>query len=119
MSNNATITIAAPGRSWFYVAMGAVAVGIVVIGFVPGLAFSPTKRHGPPTTDILLHGLVAAMWLALFITQADVGPRQATPGFIGGLDGSEFRSPSRLSQRALPRRSHKGGGASHCGGTLT
>ena len=58
------------GRSWFYVAMGAVAVGIVVIGFVPGLAFSPTKRYGPPTTDILLHSLVAAMWLALFITQA-------------------------------------------------
>ena len=58
------------GRSWFYVAMGAVAVGIVVIGFVPGLAFSPTKRNGPPTTDILLHSLVAAMWLALFITQA-------------------------------------------------
>jgi uncharacterized membrane protein YozB (DUF420 family) len=59
-----------PDRSWFYVAMGAVAVGIVIIGFVPGLAFSPTKRHGPPTTDILLHSLVAAMWLALFITQA-------------------------------------------------
>jgi hypothetical protein len=58
------------GRSWFYLAMGAVAVGIVVVGFVPGLAFSPTKRLGPPTTDILLHGLVAAMWLALFITQA-------------------------------------------------
>jgi uncharacterized membrane protein len=58
------------GRSWFYVAMGAAAVGIVIIGFVPGLAFSPTKRHGPPTTDILLHSFVAAMWLALFFTQA-------------------------------------------------
>jgi hypothetical protein len=58
------------GRSWFYVAMGAVAVGIAVIGFVPGMALSPTKRNGPPTTDVLLHGLVAAMWLALFITQA-------------------------------------------------
>jgi hypothetical protein len=56
-------------RSWFYVAMGAVAVAIVFIGFVPGLAFSPTKRNGPPTTDILLHSLIAAMWLALFITQ--------------------------------------------------
>ena len=50
--------------------MGAVAVGIVVIGFVPGLAFSPTKRHGAPTSDVLLHSLVAAMWLALFVTQA-------------------------------------------------
>jgi hypothetical protein len=59
-----------PGRSWFYVAMGAVAVGISVIGFVPGLAFSPTKRYGPPTTDVLIHSLLAAMWLALYITQA-------------------------------------------------
>jgi uncharacterized membrane protein YozB (DUF420 family) len=59
-----------PGRSWFYVAMGAVAVGIAIIGFVPGLAFSPTRRYGPPTTDILLHSLLAAMWLALYITQA-------------------------------------------------
>jgi hypothetical protein len=58
------------GRSWFYVAMGALAVGIAVVGFVPGMAFSPTKRNGPPTTDILLHGFAAAMWLALFITQA-------------------------------------------------
>jgi uncharacterized membrane protein len=45
-------------------------VGIVIIGFGPGLAFSPTKWHGPPTTDILLHSLVAAMWLALSFTQA-------------------------------------------------
>jgi hypothetical protein len=59
-----------PGRSRFYVAMGAVAVGIAVVGFVPGLAFSPTERHGPPTADVLLHSFVAAMWLALFITQA-------------------------------------------------
>lgn len=56
-------------RSWFYVAMGAVAVGIVVIGFVPGVAFSPTKRHGPPTPDVWLHSLVAAMWLSLYLTQ--------------------------------------------------
>jgi hypothetical protein len=57
-------------RSWFYVAMGAVAVGIVIIGFGPGLAFSPTQRHGPPTKDVLLHSLLAAMWLALFVTQS-------------------------------------------------
>jgi hypothetical protein len=59
-----------PGRSWFYVAMGAVAVGIVFFGFAPGLVFDPSKRNGPPTTDILIHAFVAARWLALFITQA-------------------------------------------------
>lgn len=60
----------ASGRSRFYVAMGAVAIGIVVAGFVPGLAFNPVKRYGPATTGILLHSLLAAMWLALFVTQA-------------------------------------------------
>lgn len=63
---------AVPGtanRSWFYVAMGAVAVGIVLIGFVPGVAFRPTQRYGPPTADVWLHSLVAAMWLSLYLTQ--------------------------------------------------
>ncbi len=58
-----------PGRSWFYVAMGAVAVGIVLIGFGPGLTFSPTKRHGPPSTFVWFHSLVAAMWLSLYLVQ--------------------------------------------------
>src|SRR5688500_10907844 len=58
-----------PGRSWFYVAMGAVAVGIVLIGFGPGVIFSPTKRHGPPSTFGWFHSLVAAMWLALYLVQ--------------------------------------------------
>jgi hypothetical protein len=59
-----------PARSAFYVAMGVVAVGVVFVGFVPGVVLDPAQRNGPPTSDILLHGLVAAMWLALFITQA-------------------------------------------------
>jgi hypothetical protein len=58
-----------PGRSWFYVAMGAVAVGIVLIGFGPGVTFSPTKRHGPPSTFVWFHSLVAAMWLSLYLVQ--------------------------------------------------
>ena len=56
-------------RSRFYVAMGAVAVGIVLVGFGPGVTFSPTKRHGPPTTFIWFHSLVFAMWLSLYLVQ--------------------------------------------------
>jgi uncharacterized membrane protein YozB (DUF420 family) len=59
----------ASGRSWFYVAMGAVAVGLVLAGFGPGVTFSPTKRYGPPSTYVWFHGLVAAMWLALYLVQ--------------------------------------------------
>ena len=56
-------------RSWFYVAMGAVAVALVLIGFGPGVTFSPTKRYGPPSTYVWFHSLVAALWLALYLVQ--------------------------------------------------
>ena len=67
-----------PGRSWFYVAMGAVAVGIVLIGFGPGLTLSPTKRHGPPSTSAWLHSLVAAMWISLYLAQTVLVHRRNT-----------------------------------------
>jgi hypothetical protein len=67
-----------PGRSWFYAAMGAVAVAMVLIGFGPGVTFSPTKRHGPPSTFAWFHGLVAAMWLSLYIVQTLLARRPNT-----------------------------------------
>ena len=84
-----------PSRSWFYVAMGAVAVGIVLIGFGPGLTFGPTKRHGPPSTFVRFHS-----------RRGDGGYRrnpQGTPAWstggkhksIGGLDG--FGAPLAIA----------------------
>ena len=75
---------------WFYVVMGAVAVVIVFIGFGPGVAFSPTKRHGPRTTDIWFHSLISAMWLTLYIVQTAL------------VHGRNTRADRRLGSIGVP-----------------
>lgn len=56
-------------RGPFYVAMGLVAVALVVVGFGPGIVASPTKRYAVPTPLVWLHSLVFACWLLLYLSQ--------------------------------------------------
>ena len=98
-----------PGRSWFYVAMGAVAVGIVLIGFGPGLTFSPTKRHGPPPPS---YGSTVSSRRCGYrcISYRPCWSTGGKPESIGGSDRSALRSPSRSSRRDMSRPSPRDGG---------
>lgn len=54
---------------WFYVGFGVFVILVSFAGFAPSL-IDQSRRFGPPTTLLLLHGVTALAWLLLFATQA-------------------------------------------------
>lgn len=76
MANEAVVLRAAdvPARQVrsgqrFYVGFGVFVVLLSFAGFAPSL-IDQSRRFGPPTTLLLVHGVTALAWLLLFVTQA-------------------------------------------------
>jgi hypothetical protein len=65
------------GRS-FYVATAVAAILLNVAGFAPSL-LDRSMRNGPPSTLVIVHGLVGSTWLLLFLAQTTL----AATGRIG------------------------------------
>jgi hypothetical protein len=53
----------------FYVGFGIFVILLSFAGFAPSL-IDQSRRFGPPTTLLLLHGATAFAWLLLYVTQA-------------------------------------------------
>jgi hypothetical protein len=84
MQRQATATLSSPAaikrrRSrWFYTVMGVIATLVVVAGF-GGSYYGMASGRGSLTWLIKVHGLVYALWLAVFIAQTSlVAARRVT-----------------------------------------
>ena len=60
-----------PKHTWFYRAMGCLAIALAMAGFLPGLLAPPHPRH-PLTPLVVTHALLSLSWLALFLVQASL-----------------------------------------------
>ena len=76
MADDAVVVVAAdvPARQVrtghrFYVGFGVFVILLSFAGFAPSL-IDQSRRFGPPTTLLLVHGATAFAWLLLFATQA-------------------------------------------------
>jgi uncharacterized membrane protein YhaH (DUF805 family) len=52
-----------------YVGFGLLVILLSFVGFAPSL-IDQSRRFGPPTTLLMVHGATALAWLLLFVTQA-------------------------------------------------
>jgi len=76
MADDAVVVVAAevPARQVrtghrFYVGFGVFVILLSFAGFAPSL-IDQSRRFGPPTTLLMVHGATALAWLLLFATQA-------------------------------------------------
>jgi hypothetical protein len=72
-TSDVTVT-ATTGRAWrvdhwFYIGVGLTVITLSVAGFVPSIV-NDSGRNAPLTLLVSAHGIVAAGWLLLFLTQA-------------------------------------------------
>jgi len=56
-------------RSRFYVGVGLFMVVLNLAGFLPSF-IDPSRRVGPPTLGIMIHAVLAASWILLFLGQS-------------------------------------------------
>lgn len=54
---------------WYYAAMGVAVIAVAVAGFAPSL-LDQTRRLGPVTPLVAVHGALSAMWLLFFMAQS-------------------------------------------------
>ena len=80
--------------TFFYVAMGLVAVAVVAIGFGPGIVASPTTRYAAPTPVVWIQSLVFTCWLLLYLSQTLL-VRTGNRRLHRRLGWRACRSPSR------------------------
>lgn len=60
--------VTAPGRRWFYVGLGLVAVVLSIVAFAPSIG-NETSRRGPLSPVVTLHAVSMSAWLALYLAQ--------------------------------------------------